>query len=114
MDHMGLFRIVSPVPCYIAEFPFTLGLDVDGLQVNATVIIEDHNESPAWYKFSHHESSVLWHLETVKAQERVVAVMRLDPELIRSQPGNSPVFEFCRRENNTCGDGGFESPRHLI
>jgi len=37
------------------EFPFTIGLDIDLLQVDVTASVEDHNEPPAWYNVRHHE-----------------------------------------------------------
>ena len=41
----------------------------------------------------------------------VVAVLRLNPDFVRSHPGNGPVLEFSRRGNDVCGDGDLESRR---
>ena len=51
-----LFGIVSFVLRHILEVPFILGLDYYLLQVDLTVIVEEHHELPPWDKTRHRES----------------------------------------------------------
>ena len=116
---MTLIWIVSFVLCHILEVPLILGLDFYFLQVDLTVSVEDHHELPPWDKTRHHESALarvfLPHIKPMKVQGTAShdLVPRFDPGLIRLHPGDSPVFEFCRRRNDTRGDGDLKLC-HLI
>ena len=111
------FRIVLFVLRHILEVPFILGLDFYLLQVDLTISVEEHHELPAWYKICHYERGLvgafLPGVEPMKVQGMPVLAPRFNPWFIRSHPGNSPVFEFCRRRNGACGDGDLKSC-HLI
>jgi len=120
--YVGLLRIVLFVLRYILEVPLILGPDFDLFQVDLTIGVEDHDEIPAGRKVRHHRwGTCVSHVEPVKIQEAVVVVNVIvvvggpwsDPALVRSQPGNSPFFEFGCRWNSSSGDRDLEPP-HLV
>ena len=53
--HIESFGTALFVLRHILEVPFTIGHGFDLLQVDLTVIVEEHHELPAWHKVRHYE-----------------------------------------------------------